>query len=525
MLKHSDSVDSTYRLRTNPLNIRNHDGTDLILSKVDRLGQMAENRRPVSQIYPGPRQSTNMSYRPRDDVYDDSDNESISEESGFVYSTTRSSHVVQEQLEHIRSAQRQPSKQRPMSYPNFSTPQAFEKPIVPKNRPKPRSETENISLSLSKEITMNKEQLQKDGVDIVNLAIPTGGSFENTKQAKPVVDLGPPKFASSKSSRDFPSHPSNANRQSFQLGLSLPSPDLSSLMSEFSDLSFESKVRRTPQLGRKNTITSPNASIQASPSKAAPAVFERMRSLRKSQSKEFMNNSSLVSKAAKPTRLEPVYANQEFTIPVPERSPKRPAPEPKQPVYCAPEKPVVTQVEAKALPNPQHAEVSQTPTPISMESNYRSLDPDAPRRALEAEKELKRLEEEKEAQKEQMRIESVQEESFEESIEEPSYNEELDSSQEPSVGSPVLSVYSFDSHMVNQLCCIPSPIMNAISFTPPLGAAVPSSEDEDVSDIESIFSQGSESVKKDIDETSISGSSEVSTETQESSIHMATVSK
>lgn len=43
--------------------------------------------------------------------------------------------------------------------------------------------------------------------------------------------------------------------------------------------------------------------------------------------------------------------------------------------------------------------------------------------------------------------------------------------------------------MINQLCAIPSPIMNAISFTPPLGSTTEEDEVEETSEIDSIFSK------------------------------------
>ena len=75
----------------------------------------------------------------------------------------------------------------------------------------------------------------------------------------------------------------------------------------------------------------------------------------------------------------------------------------------------------------------------------------------------------------------------------------------PNVGSPVISLTSFDSiaGIGDQFCsCIPSPILNAISFTPPIGsvpftppiggAIMVSSSDDDngLSDMDSIFSNG-----------------------------------
>lgn len=456
MLQHTDSVDSTYRLRTNPLNFRNHDGTDLILSKVDRLGQMAESRRPVSQVYPGP-----QPYRVRDDVYDDSDNDSISEEKSFTLSS-KNSRVVQEQLQQLQA------KQRPISYPTFNTaPLEFKSPEKPSHA---RTDSGNESMSsLSKQIFKDKEELKAEGLDLLALSIPTGQSAQPKQQ----IDLGPIK--------GLPRQLSNkGNRDSFQLELSLASPDLSSFMAEFS--SYASNPKPTTQLGRKNTITSPNANIHTSPSKAAPQVFERMRSLRKTQSKEVMSRR------------------------VPEAKPTRQFVEPQTvPESCA----LIAEFnpQPKPQPIPANAEIIEIcSTPKAPQSEYRSLDPDSSRmRARELAQLQKQEAEKKTAQESYRKAEEELAEALEKSRLEATPEEPV-VQDAPVVGSPTLSTYSFDMHMANQLCAIPSPIMNAISFTPPVGATV--TEDDDVSDIESIFSDKSNWVKTGEDDASVSSDAE-----------------
>lgn len=535
MLKHTDSVDSTYRLRKNPLNIRNHDGTDFILSKVDRLGQMAENRSRPQQVYPAPRPTS--SYQLRDDVYDDSDSDSISEETAFsITPGSRNSKVVQEQLQNIR--------QRPLSYPNMAA-----APLEPKlNFPQKPTHSrgsgshESLSAILSKEISEDRQQLQRDGgVDLLALSIPTGQPPRPKQQQ---IDLGPPKLVAAmappfkQQTRDIPPRSEinfdtgatppvprkNSNRQSFHLELSLASPDLSSLMSEFSSLSFNQPTpSTTTQLGRKNTITSPN--VRTSPSKAGAVVFERMRSLRKSQSKEVMSRSRLEKKPSN-RPVVPEFKKPEF---------KKPAP-----------KPIPAHAEIIEIASTPKLPENEPVEPENAYPRYRSLDPDAPRqealeqsrlkedqaRAAKAAAKASAAAAEVAAEAESKRIAEMraelarqQEEQLAAAIEQSRLEQErLEAEQEAAhmrqgPGSPVTSVHSFDSHMVSQLCAIPSPIMNAISFTPPLGATV-EEEEEEMSEIESIFS-GEEDSK--IEETDVSGE-EAEVESIESDTE-ATVSK
>lgn len=534
MLKHTDSVDSTYRLRTNPLNIRNHDGTDLILSKVDKLGQMADTRRPVSQIYPDSRQPSLQVCPER--YEHDSDNDSISEESAFATKMKDFHEKLNYNFSHPYQQQQQPSKYyqdymrpesqktRPLSYPNYSSygnmissDFVLPPPPQPQSSHHSRSSShESLSNALSKEISRDRAEQVKEGIDIV--AIKARQIQEKAKlkvNSKPTcqphyIEIDSPAVENSlnhsllpvpspsvqkktissyqKSPEDHhlyqtevedklptPEVPKKVpDCNSFQLELSLASPDLSSLMSEFSQISFQ-QSQQTTSLGRKNTITSPNSSIKTSPSKTAPAVFERMRSLRKSQSKENFNTTA--------------RQQQQQLLPSPVALKKQPSVETVAVTHRTDFKsttsrppPIVTTAKPEIVSGPSVAPVH---VPIT---EYRSLDPDPTRRQAH-EAELKRLEEEKEKEKASIQHDCNQ---FDDAIE-----EELIENEEsepvivdgPIVSSPVVSVYSFDAHMIDQLCAIPSPIMNAISFTPPLGSTTEEDEVEETNEVDSIFSK------------------------------------
>lgn len=598
MLKHTDSVDSTYRLRKNPLNIRNQDGSDFILSKVDKLGQMAENRQraQAQQVYPGPRPTS--TYQLRDDVYDDSDSgDSISDETSFsITPSPRHSKIVQEQLQNIR--------QRPMSYPNINS-AALELEQPPKKRTHSRGTGSHESLSaiLSKEIHEDREELTKDGgVDLLALSIPTG----KPTQHKPHIDLGPTKIiippppkpvitkpvatkpvaakqpvakkqAATKPVAEKPQPKAappaeipvrsvinfdagatppvprkNSFRNSFQLDLPIGSPNLSSFMSEFSSLSFNQPLAPSTQLGRKNTITSPNVKVSAS--KAGAGVFERMRSLRKSQSKETMR-SRLEKKPSTHKTAAPIAIVQKPSVqasapapapivapmaapapvkvaaPVPAKAPTppptkaaaAPAPEFKKPELKKPSpKPIPAKAEIIEIPStPELAQKEPLPPADYDYAKYKSLDPEAPRlyaieqKRLQAEKakadeaariaakakaeadaeaEAKRIAEDeaRRAKEQEAQLAAAIEQSR---LEQERIEQEQEARLMQGPASPVVSLNSYDSHMVNQLCAIPSPIMNAISFTPPLGATVEEDEEE-MSEIESIFSGEEENKDK-----------------------------
>ena len=286
--------------------------------------------------------------------------------------------------------------------------------------------------------------------------------------------------------------PKSASKSnSFQLELSLASPDLSSLMSEFSQISFQQPQPKT-SLGRKNTITSPNSNIKTSPSKTAPAVFERMRSLRKTQSKENLNipakqqQPQQQKQEQQPKQLQPAPVAVKKqpsieTVAVTHRTDPKP--------FAARPPPITTATQLEALAKPAVVPVQ---VPIT---EYRSLDPDATRRLVH-EAELTQL-----FQKPSLQQDPNQ---FDDAIEEGPIEIEDDSEpvivDGPTVSSPVVSVYSFDAHMVNQLCAIPSPIMNAISFTPPIGST-PDEDDEESNDMDSIFSENGK--KKDEENESV----------------------
>lgn len=737
MLKHSDSVDSTYRLRKNPLNIRNFDGTDLILSKVDRLGKMAENRRPVSQIYP-PTHGNGLQIYPQPEnnkgvgAYDDSDNESISEESAFKMKQPEFD------LQPPRRPSPAPQRQRPLSFPNFDSSN-----IIPSdfdfNLPPPplgtsvatnhsrSSSHESLSAILTKEISSDRQEQVRDGVDILSMRanhfreksltdhdlpapqayayLPSSHSSSSLSQlssevnAQPVsnpglsqlqhppyqrqqqqqqnvaghhhhtrsydtnnyedddpevqyISMTPPRPLSRAShthsrpttptSRQSPNRlsqqrlsqlslqaspqrvaspernlhhnihtppratspervsqyysppkslqprqssprraapppplqlspsrqpspqrtnlsrqaspqrsnlsrqaspqrsvprnlsperirqpspkrplqqpsvmpiqlPSAANeeqtsrpvtpplhppqvpdrsprRQSFQLELKLASPDLSSLMSEISDMSFSANP--TPQLNRKNTITSPTANFKTSPSKTAPAVFERMRSLRRSQSRDQDSRRNSPEK-------NPVDIKQSVPTNLPQLSESTELKDDSvvDDISKVVKKPIIEKSAPKAVLKEEPKPTATKPPPLSFE--YKSLDPDAPRRlALEEERRKEEIEEQKINEDSEPVYEVLG--TSEDDEEEPVIR------KSPKIKSPDVSIYSYDSHIVNQLCAIPSPIINAISFTPPVGAV--ESDDEEISDMESIFSGSTKGPKKDSDNESISAS-------------------
>jgi hypothetical protein len=509
---------------------------------------MADTRRPVSQIYSSSRQPSLQVYPERYE-HDDSDNDSISEESAFTarvnnlaanerfnhnhnHPYQQSHHSTYQQMPQQSQGHMRPAatgqKARPMSYPNFNSsgsiiPNDFILPLPPQPHSSHHSRSsshESLSNALSKEISLDREEQVKEGIDI--FAIKTKQLQEKAKSKPKPKAIPQPQYIEIDSpvietSSNIPSLPasvqvvqknivlpqhrpeeeyqkrqqqqqqtedeyrlptpempkSSSNRNSFQLELSLASPDLSSLMSEFSQISFQ-QSQPTTSLGRKNTITSPNANIKTSPSKTAPAVFERMRSLRKSHSKENFNiaaNQQQQQQQPKQLQPAPVAVKKQpsvETVAVTRRA------DPK-PFAVRPTSIITTQPEAVAKPA-----VVPVQVPIT---EYRSLDPDATRRVVH-EAELKQLFQKTSVQQDPNQFDdAIEEEQIE--IEDESEPVIVDG---PTVSSPVVSVYSFDAHMVNQLCAIPSPIMNAISFTPPIGSA-PDEDDEETSEMDSIFSK------------------------------------
>lgn len=233
-----------------------------------------------------------------------------------------------------------------------------------------------------------------------------------------------------------------ASERPYQLELPFSSPDFSSLLfANFSELNSNHTDHSKGDKSRRNTITSPNPCLKTRPSKTDPFLFERIKSVRRTG-----NNAN---------------------------------------GYVPPAQGLIPSLTATPITN------SESPSLAGKGSDFASSESlgknHSPRTDVQYchSNDSKRLEGKKSS------IEATTNES--DNIKDQNRNEEKPILVNgPTVESPVISLNSFDAHIASQLYSIPTPLLNAISFTPPIGGAVvvsSSDNDEDLSDVDSIFTQ------------------------------------
>ncbi|VVT53733.1 uncharacterized protein SAPINGB_P003722 [Magnusiomyces paraingens] len=247
--------------------------------------------------------------------------------------------------------------------------------------------------------------------------------------------------------KNFPadSTPTHSTSSFLPLELSFANDDFSSLiLKDFSRSTFNFSQPPLPgslpttesSLGRKNTISvKGKVSTTTTQSQTSPNVFERMRSIRVSTARS-------VSGSSRSAELEPTLKD--------EINPETPV------------SPVVSVIESS---NPFEATSVERGNSVSSNfttwssSTSSSKNPQINKNLLPPSQ--------------------------------TSLNILSSPSRTPSTTSST-SNGSFDSHIAAQLCTIPSPVLNAISFSPPTNAVIVSTEDNEDVDAISIFSEQSE---------------------------------
>lgn len=484
MPQRSDSVDSTYILRKNPLNIRNIDGSDLILTKVDRLGQMA-NTQDTSSTDPSnfsssmleqdsfsqfdlttpttskhkTHPSQNFSLSSVDSVYSKTSNATaatfsspmesspLKEPLSVVFSRQEKRHSTE-----IHSSHSSPSKANKLENPIFATLQTEE---VKQHKPQLKT---NISLQPPLEFNspdgniLAALPLMPEQPENEIPAAPTStSSFSNAPAAKTAKPMSKEKLKLKKATERF-----------FPLELSLATDDFSSLiLKDFSrstlpyslpQTSPTSNTNSSSSLQRKNTITSPTGKVQASASTTSPLLFERMRSVRRMGSREAVlhSNSSLKS-------VHSHTSNENVKVP---------------------------ESAAASVLAETPLETTQLDRGLSISSNFTTWS-----NSTSSSKDVI-IEEELPAVSVKTASSPVTS-----SLLLPVENKQNTNNNAPArslSSASQSSSSSFESHIAQQLCSIPSPVLNAITFTPPMGAVIVSSdEDEDVEAM-SIFSHASQ---------------------------------
>lgn len=473
MPQRSDSVDSTYILRKNPLNIRNIDGSDLILTKIDRLGQMASTQEsssndpskmleqqdpfgqfelttPTTSSKHKSHPSQNFSLSSMDSMYSKSSNATAATFSSPMDATLKEplSVVLSRQEKRnsaeIHSNQSSPSKVNKLENPIFAALQTDE---VKQHKPQLKT---NVDLQPPLEFN------SPDGNILAGLPLmpeqpenelpsaPISTSTSSASAAKTGKPMSKEKLKLKKATERF-----------FPLELSLATDDFSSLiLKDFSRSTLpyslpqtSSNTSSSSSLQRKNTITSQSAKVHTSASTTSPLLFERMRSVRRMGSKEAVlhSNSSLKSVHSH-TSSEEIEVPESAAASVLAGTPLQ-----------------TTQLD-RGLSNSSNFTTWSNSTSSSQDVVIEKELPAAPTKTFTP--------------------------PVTSSLLLPDGPTKYANPPARSLSSASQSSSSsFESHIAQQLCTIPSPVLNAITFTPPMGAVIVSSDEDDDVEALSIFSQ------------------------------------
>lgn len=448
MPERSDS----YTLRKNPLNMRNIDGSDLILQRIDRLGEMANTKQQVET-------ETSFFNNPATATSTTTDNNNNNNSPNFDNMNTPSSILFEKKKEHLSldltsdGEQSQASKSSPSS---MNSTFSVSETLYTSHTNEHFSPSESVFPADKEPLSVLMSHNEKRNSHLHQSSTPSSPvkarfSGEEERQNKDASDgdilAGLPAVPSleilnSSSATLNSSSPSSPNKSDsfLPLELSLASDDFSALvLKDFSRSHFSynlppsqpSYAPSSSNLRRKNTITASNGKVVTTPSQTSPYLFERMRSVRR------MESSDVFFRPASKTDSVPVSVNSS-----------------KESVPASAAASVVTSTPQEAFNLGRDNSTSSNFTtwssstsssknaPISESGN--STNPNTPLRTLSS-----------------------------------------------ASSSSTASSASFDSHIAAQLCSIPSPVLNAITFTPPLGAVIVSSDENEDVDAISIFSHNS----------------------------------
>lgn len=501
MPKRSDSVDSTYKLRKNPLNMRSVDGSDLILSRVDRLAEMANSNqhqqgasvefsqtnfsnppktfsasnasvyiplqyppnKDFNKTYSSHASKSSISLSSSHSIMSDANtSDTIATQSSVSNSPATSTYLAdKEPLALIKSHQEKLARSNPASPVKA---RFFDKDACSENisltSPSSNNNTHHETIDIDSDEPVQRPRLPHDQSDsniLASLALP---SLEPDPESKKVSSFLP-------------------------LELSLATEDFSSLvMQDFSHSSFsyaygssrplstQSQKSTASSLGRKNTIGSTSGRVRTSMSTASPLLFERMKSLRIKDHKEY--------KESKESKIESDNSNQLLSASDSVSNPK---------TRLSSSFTAVSAIYSNDdIPSSAAASIL-TSTPVDLErdnsrsSNFTIFSTSSTN---------------SNQPKEEFNIRGPPLPLITTPVTshlDPYYpltavkrrETQVVSCPSPARTVSSASSSSFDSHIAAQLCVIPSPVFNAVTFTPPLGAVIIANEDED-GDTTSVFS-------------------------------------
>lgn len=465
MSNRSVSIDSTYNLRKNPLNIRASDGSDLIFSKEDRLVEMpltsSDSYNSNYSTHPNPFSTNHSSHLNPTNLSCDLPlpNKEFQTYSSQASKSSSSLHSTHSSVSDLNSpATIYTSQSRNSSNIGFGQEKELRNSVdlsTKASTPLKSSFTFNDADKPAKQVfhdVISDDETSEVGDDTVDQEYQSDENYQAPAFA-PLSSLQPPNLSTSMETSSTAFLP---------LELSLATDDFSSLVEhDFSKTSFSysygaprsvspeylpsTSNSSSSGLGRKNTISSTNGKIRTSNSTVSSSVFERMRSFRKTDPK---------------TESQPQFKTQ---LQFPGLS-----------------NPSSSKVSTSSVSSKPEGSIDSTESSVHLEreasrsSNFSILScsttsdqPGFLPRTPPTVKQSNSLTRRNQQQQQPVRQNIVNQPFL------PNTGNRTVSTS--SVMSNT-STASFDSHIAEQLNSIPTALLNAISFTPPTSATEPENE-------------------------------------------------
>lgn len=490
MPSRSDSIDSTYNLRKNPLNIRSSDGSDLILSKVDRLAEMANSSTATQPLVSFSNSSSStlhhspLQYQlpPPTKDFGISFSSSASKSLSSLHSSDSAMTELQSPATIYTTQSNNSSNIVFLSDKDVkSIPPAFNSTV--ENAETSSKSTKKVFHDVISDDEDNGENDTNDTEDIDTNDTSNTENSESSDRILPSA-LKPPTLSWNDTKSSSPSSSSSF----LPLELSLANDDFSSLVNhDFSNSSFSysyaipppSSPQNNPPpsgLTRKNTISSTSGKVYTANSTMPSLVFERMKSFRKPEQKQAIDSSPLppvahlsepVARSISGVSSTSIVSKPLFEIPAPasasihsstpqslERGNSQSS------NFTILSFSTVSEQHSSLSRGPSASRIAPPPIDTSIPSHFKPY--------------------------------YTTTNSSTDSQNKPAFKHSTSSS--PTRNFSTSSTSSFDYHIAEQLSSIPSPLLNAISFTPPMTAVDVATDNDDVDSI-SIYSTDSQKSK------------------------------